>query len=278
MPEPIDRYMKEKELADILWNIWLEWSDVGDPSELSEDALRQMLRERGVEVLDSTWRGGYRAVLEQFEARERERQAAIVFLLFLDDWSGSLSSRWMSRVQQFQEDQQSESPYRPAWRHVRGAGERVVYRESSAPDGAEYIVGERIMVPREPSVVDVSRDEPDTRARGYWVDSTRDPDDGRRVIGAKPLVYPSDVDSEAISTITAVNTHGEFYGADEVGRQKGDRLIPFWYAEWDACEVCRPLDGKPPREWRKVAPYGPPQHPRCRCHLRYRYRFENRAS
>jgi hypothetical protein len=317
MPEPTERDLKEKEAASGIWGTWLSWSSVDNPSALDRASLKRELTNRTQGVLERAWDGGYRAMIERFKARERERRAALALLIFMDDWSSSLSSRWMERIRRYEEDQESEFPRRPQWEHVRGAGHRIILAESAAPPGAERRTRERrrlsngrvVSFPADPSsrpdpdepenrrrrrrrrragdrsnpfTADPSGwdefddpDDPDLREEYYWITEDPYPDDPRRVIGARPLVYPSDADAEAADAVTSANTYGEFFGADEIraqGRDSGG-LVAFWKTEPGACKLCSPLHIQPPRIWRPVAPNGPPLHRNCRCSLEWHNRF-----
>lgn len=71
---------------------------------------------------------------------------------------------------------------------------------------------------------------------------------------------------------------GEFQGAwTTTGPlDVGDGLTPVWITERDerVCPICAPLDGQPADAWRDGFPFGPPAHPKCRCHLEYQERRE----
>jgi hypothetical protein len=52
----------------------------------------------------------------------------------------------------------------------------------------------------------------------------------------------------------------------------GGELEPIWYTSKreNVCPICRPLHAKSKEIWGRVAPNGPPAHPRCFCHLTWK--------
>lgn len=75
----------------------------------------------------------------------------------------------------------------------------------------------------------------------------------------------------AVTETTRAITSGERIAVEQYEMSTGKRLRPIWQTELDArtCDVCRPLDGMGEEVFGRVAPTGPPVHPRCRCFLEW---------
>lgn len=277
MPEPANREEHEQTIASKIWDSWLGWSNTPSPQDLASGSLIESVKNSLWDTVEGIWKRGYEAVMSQFGASRVSRQEAIFFAIFFADLTDSLGSRWRSRVDQYLDDQRSDSPYRPRWEHVRGRGQKVqtyvpgMQRRSRdtapsisgyGPTGVSDVVG------------GVYYDEwydPDS-GQYVWVSEHQDPSDPRKVIGGKPLVYPSDADSEGINWTTGANTFGEMFGVRQVESQGIARVHSLWQTERDrfVCPICNPLQGKPKFYWGRNFPDGPPAHPNCRCWLSHK--------
>ena len=279
MPEPANRDEEEKNLALLFWLIWMDWSDVPSHTDLSKLSLRDLIYERTQRPVRNIWQAGYYSTLSQFGGLRSPVLENRYFQLYYNDLVSSITDRWMSRIDQYAEDQASDRPYRPRWEHVRGRGQEVIYRP---PFSVERDETPRTQEQYGPTGVLEEWDgakymefyDPRTN-RFSWVTQRIHPQDPRRTIGARPIVYPSDVDSEAINWVTGTNTFGEFFGVRQAEAQGSPPIARIWQTERDrkVCPVCFPLHGTQRGTWSRVAPNGPPAHPRCRCWLEYAARF-----
>ena len=248
----IDRAKKEKALSDALWATWMEWSDVPKSRDLTKKSLSPILQSNAVPHIANQWNEGYSRLAEQLKAKENRKASAAILMLFLDDWTKSLQTRWDARVRKYESAPAEEQT---PWEYVRGEGVNVQQVEPEP-------------TPRKKPSFDLSIDPP----KGYmWVEmpTLYDPRDPRRVLGAKPLVLPSDADRESVGLITDSNTRSEMTAAKDYFRQGGNRLEAIWRVGANPCERCLKLNGMPMKVWIRTAPFGPKLHINCNCFLEW---------
>ena len=277
MPELQNRDKFEKEIEDLLWGVWMDWSNTPSVEDLNRFDLHEMVQARLRDPVETAWRSGYETVLTQFNGLSRPNTEAAFFLLFYSDLARSITDRWMMRIENYKLDQRTPKPYRPKWEHARGAGEAVRRRVPglpSKPDGT-------MDLPDEYGPTGVVETVNGTNYRQFfdpeamqllWVASVLFPGSDRKVMGAKPVVYSTDAETEGINWTTGANTFGESFAVRQVTSQGAGPIVGVWATERDGrvCSRCSPLDGMPPRIWRPVAPSGPPLHARCRCEIYWR--------
>lgn len=245
MPDVVNRPEKEKALSDLIWAQWLDWSNTDDPLAMKPEDLSSGLRSKVTDPLWGQWREGYGAVMQQFDQQQNERRAAVVFLIFFDDWVDATVDAWSDRVDQYVADQRSANPSRPPWEFTRGAGVPTA-REMAA----------------------------DSRARFRPLPAIPSKSDPRRIPRARPLVYPSDADRISVGSITDTNTAGELWARREAEAIGDVRIEAFWNTDRDPCPECARLSGRTESFWRQYAPNGPKLHPNCRCYLTYHAFYE----
>lgn len=223
-------------VANILWDMWRRWSDVDSPEKLSDDTLRSLARDKAAPELFDVWGDAYKKTLNQFEAQERERRKAALFLLFFRSWENDLAGRWMFKVGEYKKAIKEAPAETLPWEDVRGAGKPVV-----EPDAKGRLP---VIIPGE--------------------------DKFGVPIGAKPLVLPWEVQRDSSDVITDSNTDGELRAVHDLQRSGYGRIESFWRTEVGACKRCEPLEGQPRSVWSQVAPRGPKLHWNCRCYLEHR--------
>lgn len=86
--------------------------------------------------------------------------------------------------------------------------------------------------------------------------------------------------SIGVTETTRAATAGERGTVLQYERDTGNGLVPIWVTAGDGrvCQFCAPLDEQRSEVWERIAPGGPPAHPRCRCFLRYEVVYRSRAA
>jgi hypothetical protein len=207
----------ERQLQAALNEAFNEWITVSDPSKISDKDLRELLEKLASEPLWQVWFRANVGILDQFGGtRPSDAALASAYMLFFRDWADDLTSRWMTRVDD--------------WKIERDAQERTSSGQPLRPGDP---------LPR----ADVEPVKP-------WKDARRE------------IVKPSDLEREAITTVTDTHTNGEMRGVRQINATVAT-VVGYWMTEPGACEVCAPLHNQPERVWRAKYPKGPAIHPNC---------------
>ena len=82
------------------------------------------------------------------------------------------------------------------------------------------------------------------------------------------ILGPKRAEMISVTEITRAAAQGELGVARQL-KNEGIEMRKVWQTNKDelVCTICIPLQGKEEREWRSIAPGGPPAHVRCRCFL-----------
>lgn len=227
-----NRDKMERQLQAALEEAFNEWITVADPDKISDKELRLLLEKLASEPLWQVWFRANVGILDQFGGtRPSDAALASAFMLFFREWADDLTSRWMTRVDD--------------WKIERQRQERM---ETQVPGTVRPLrPGEQL--PR----ADIDPVEPVKP----WRDARRE------------IVKPHDFERVSITTVTTTHTNGEMRAVRFLNSTT-ETVVGYWMTEPGACEVCEPLHNQPERVWRAYFPYGTPAHERCRCHIDWR--------
>lgn len=98
--------------------------------------------------------------------------------------------------------------------------------------------------------------------------------DSSRSIFGEPRAQGIAATEVTRASVRGMSDAAERYNESVKDTDDGPRkeLVAYWNSERDSkvCPICRPLNGKPLRNWGSDFPDGPPAHPNCRCWLDYK--------
>lgn len=231
-----NRELREKELEAVLASVWMEWTDIEDPSFLSEETLVRLLRERCLDAVWAVWILANQKLLEEFEEEQNANAASAAFMLFFGRWTRDIASRWKARVIKFR---QEESERRRQF--------------ESAPRTIFTVLGDPAVVSRNQ---DPLRSAVDPYAPREWGDARGD------------AFTQSDAEMTAVTAVTETQSDAEIAGTN-VLRARGKTIIEVWRTEPGACDICEPLEGTTREVWGAKFPRGTPAHKRCRCWIEH---------
>lgn len=273
--DPItNRAEREDTLAGLLGGAWLSWSNVPSPSVLKLDDLKDIFRSN--EIVDQTsalWNDAYAKTLAVTQAKQEEL-AALLFLLFFDDWVDDLSTRWNARVEKFSADQKSDSPKLPPWEYVRGKGGLLVPRSAmpATVTTTKPVEDEEDDDDEEdPSEEEI--EDSDAISDSTIADRKRSGDRNRKrqrkpqAKYSKPLVTPSDFKAESIALIVNGYTDGQLTAAERSALQGAGGIDLIWMCEPGHCDDCGQFCGRGRAMWSRFTE-GPQLHRWCRCWLK----------
>ena len=253
-----NRFNSEAELQNALSVVWSEWSKDRDPANLTVEYLTELLDTRCLDPMWAVWIASHLELLDEYGQAQDDAAAMVMFLVFFANWKKSVADRWGARVENYREttsmgggggggggsggtggsDRNRSGPTT----HLPTIGEPISFRDAAAADNQA-----RIEASARPEEDDEEKPLP-------WSEAKHE------------ILIQSDFEREAVTAVTELQSDAETNAARKV-QSNGPLLIAIWRSEPGACPKCEPLHGSRPNVWRKVAPNGPPYHPRCRCSL-----------
>jgi hypothetical protein len=194
---------------------------------------------------------------------ERERQLATALLLLFERHGRAIQAVWprapdwkgMERDTHAALAAVLAGTFTEAASGMHGAPDARRWGQAWADGYASVLAGEIVATTRE-DVASVSGTSPAEEAAALAA-----------VIAALAMR----AENIAVTETTRAITSGERIAVEQYEMSTGTRFRPIWQTELDArtCDVCRPLDGTGEEVFGRVAPTGPPVHPRCRCYLEW---------